>query len=131
MSDCKTCDASIVELKLDAFINEKNIFADIIPPALSATNFNELICAKVVNVIVIYEAGGDCQMIILPFTSNDVIAGKLIKNHGFNRRISEVAITDNDGLEYSPRVKNLPDMNRVEIDLSRYDIAGTWFLRIS
>lgn len=113
----------ILETKIQATPIEEVIAAEVISETIKGFVADVLIIKKII--------GGDNEVVtIIPFTSNDLTNGELIKSHGLNRRIVSVTITNPSGLEFSPRIDNLNDNNRVLVDLTRFNIAGTWFLTI-
>lgn len=118
-----------------ADIEQYNIDVRLIENKLQANLVESKLEASLTEVIVIEKetggGGGEAEVVnVISFTDTDLVNGQLIKLHGLNRRVVSVTVTDPQGVEFDPPISNLNDNTRVLIDLSRYNIQGTWYLTI-
>lgn len=131
MSTNTTSHTSNLNRELTGEIITENLNCESISKPLSVNEINDFLNADIVKVVVLNGDGSEENPVVLiPFTNADLINGKLIKLHGLNRRVVETAVINSLGVEFYPPISNLNDFTRVEVDLSRYEITGTWYLLV-
>jgi hypothetical protein len=110
----------------------EGIKAYVVNDFLKADLLDSRIKAEISDVIIIEIGGGEGEEVVtvIPFTVSDLVNGELVRMHGLGRRVVSVTVTNQQGLEFEPSINNLNDNTRVLIDLSRYNITGTWYLTI-
>lgn len=123
----------VIKADMEAFKLNFNRSANIVNPVGGVCKvgiLSQVIDAKVLDNVVFIEVGegGDDMALMFPISSSDLVAGKLLRTHNFNRDV-DVSVFDSGGREQSVGVTRI-NLNQVEIDFLRVGTFANWRLLI-